>query len=83
MLESGVEKWRGLYRDYLVKIGDHDFTAAHDIMRGQMLPVLGDIDKATAQLVQEQRRLLRDSNAAAHVTADGNRPPPPCGGQFG
>jgi methyl-accepting chemotaxis protein len=73
MLERSVEKWRELYGDYLAKISAKDFIAAHDIMRDQMLPVLGDIDKTTAQLVAEQRELLRDSNAAAHVTADGNR----------
>ena len=73
VLRSGVTNWRALYRNYLVKIGGNDFAAAHGIMSGKMLPVLGDIDKATGQLIDEQRAFFRDSNAEAGVTADRNR----------
>jgi methyl-accepting chemotaxis protein len=70
VLDNGVRNWISLYRDYLAKIGGNDFTAAHDILRDKMLPVVGDIDKAAGQLVEEQRAFFRESNAEAHVTAD-------------
>jgi methyl-accepting chemotaxis protein/methyl-accepting chemotaxis protein-1 (serine sensor receptor) len=73
VLDSAVRNWIALYREYLIKIGGKDFTAAHDIMRDKMLPVLEGIDNATGHLVEEQRAFFRNSNAEAHVTADRNR----------
>jgi len=73
VVENGVTQWTRLYREYLAKASANDFDAAHEIITGQMLPLMAGIDESTRLLADQQRAYFADSNRRARETTSRNR----------
>jgi ABC-type multidrug transport system fused ATPase/permease subunit len=65
VLRAGVSSWAGLYRQYLVVAERGDFTKAHDIMVGEIYPLVQTLDEASDRLTAEQERSLTTVREAA------------------
>jgi methyl-accepting chemotaxis protein/methyl-accepting chemotaxis protein-1 (serine sensor receptor) len=64
-LEKGAAQWKGLYEKYLNLAGEKEFPAAHDIMLGEIYPLVDDLAKAAESLTGQQEKSLQASRAAA------------------
>jgi methyl-accepting chemotaxis protein/methyl-accepting chemotaxis protein-1 (serine sensor receptor) len=64
-MQAGVATWELLYPKYLDLAVRKDFTQAHEIMVGQIYPMLPKIIEASDALNAEQQRLLAESRTAA------------------
>ncbi|MBZ5585862.1 MAG: hypothetical protein LAQ30_27455 [Acidobacteriia bacterium] len=73
VMEKGVTGWTALYREYLSKAEGGDFAAAHDVIVDRMLPTLGEIEQALAQLAGRQRAFVEASGRQAGQTAGRSR----------
>ena len=64
-MQSGIASWAPLYRKYLELAAHKDFTQAHEIMVGQIYPMLPKITDAADALSAEQQKQLAESRTAA------------------
>jgi len=64
-LQAGVESWMQLYPKYLDFAGHGQFTQAHEIMVGQIYPMLPKIDEAADSLAAAQNQRMTTDGAAA------------------
>ena len=64
-LQAGLASWEPLYRKYLDLAVRKDFPQAHEIMVGQIYPVLPKIVEAADTLNAEQQRQLAEARTAA------------------
>lgn len=65
VLQSGVATWAALYKRYLLFAQQKSFPQAHEIMVGQIYPLVQTLDSATDALTAEQEKLLAESRQAA------------------
>jgi methyl-accepting chemotaxis protein len=64
-IQAGIANWEPLYRKYLDLATRHEFSQAHEIMVGQIYPMLPKIVEAADALNAEEQRLLAESRTAA------------------
>ena len=64
-IQAGIANWEPLYRKYLDLAVRKDFSQAHEIMVGQIYPMLPKIVEAADALNAEEQRLLAESRTAA------------------
>jgi methyl-accepting chemotaxis protein len=64
-MQAGIASWEPLYRRYLDLATRKDFSQAHEIMVGQIYPMLPKIVEAADALNAEQERLLAASRTSA------------------
>jgi methyl-accepting chemotaxis protein/methyl-accepting chemotaxis protein-1 (serine sensor receptor) len=68
-IQAGIAAWSPLYRKYLELAAHKDFTQAHEIMVGQIYPMLPKIVQAADALNAEQQAQLAESRTAAERQA--------------
>ena len=64
-MQSGIADWGLLYSKYLDLAVRKDFSQAHEIMVGQIYPLLPKIQEAADALDAEQQRALSESRTTA------------------
>jgi len=60
-----VAAWSGLYEHYVEEANRRDFQQAHEILTQQMFPLMQSVEKAAAQLSEEQHGQLETGSRAA------------------
>ncbi|MCX6629682.1 MAG: methyl-accepting chemotaxis protein, partial [Candidatus Solibacter sp.] len=63
-IQTGIASWESFYRKYLDMAAHKDFSQAHEIMVGQIYPILPKIIEAADALQAEQQKLLAESRTA-------------------
>jgi methyl-accepting chemotaxis protein/methyl-accepting chemotaxis protein-1 (serine sensor receptor) len=67
-LETGIAAWRQHYQEFLSRIDENNYEAAHDLVRDKMSPILQEVDKAAQELADQQRAFMASSGAdARHI----------------
>ena len=64
-MQGGIAEWGLLYSKYLDLAVRRNFSQAHEIMVGQIYPILPKIDEAGDALDTELQRLLEESRTSA------------------
>jgi len=64
-LETGIAAWRQHYQEFLSRIDQNDYEAAHAVVRDKISPILQEVDKGAQELADQQRAFMAASTADA------------------
>ncbi len=68
-VEGGAAKWQPLYGKYLQLAHEHNFPAAHEIMLGEIYPIVADMSKAAEVVRDKEHAALEGSRRQVRSTA--------------
>lgn len=72
-VDQGATKWMDSMRDYLRLADGSRFDDAHAILRDRVFPIMGDVEKASKSLSDNERAALAASNQKAQSLIAGAR----------